>query len=313
MTIGERIKEARLRKGLTQAELAKLLGYKSRSSINKIEVEGRDIPRSSIVKFAEILDVSPAYLMGWEEREHRKAESRNRIESGGLNPQQMMDEAIVVFQALYARSFEAYHYSGKHVDFDTYVAMLLNQKQWKTKYDENVYNLLVDKFGVQEGIPAGTYYPYERYHDTLENISSPDFTVESAPTDFVRVPVIGSVAAGTQCLADMEIEEYIACDASMINSGYEYCYLKVKGDSMEPIIRENDLVLVRIQDSVPSGSYAVVLVDDENGLVKRVEYDAEQITLISENPYYPPRKFVKKEMNRIRIFGLVVETRRRFV
>lgn len=149
--------------------------------------------------------------------------------------------------------------------------------------------------------------------DTLRSVKSPDFTVEPAPAGFVRVPVIGSVAAGTQCLADMEIEEYIACDASMINSGYEYCYLKVKGDSMEPIIRENDLVLVRIQDSVPSGSYAVVLVDDENGLVKRVEYDAEQITLISENPYYPPRKFVKKEMNRIRIFGLVVETRRRFV
>lgn len=69
MTIGERIKEARLRKGLTQAELAKLLGYKSRSSINKIEVEGRDIPRSSIVKFAEILGVSPSYLMGWDEIE----------------------------------------------------------------------------------------------------------------------------------------------------------------------------------------------------------------------------------------------------
>lgn len=67
MTIGERIKAARLKKGYSQTELAELLGYKSRSSINKIEKEGRDIPRSSIVKFAEILDVTPAYLMGWEE------------------------------------------------------------------------------------------------------------------------------------------------------------------------------------------------------------------------------------------------------
>lgn len=67
MTIGERIKAARLKKGYSQTELAELLGYKSRSSINKIEKEGRDIPRSSIVKFAEILDVTPAYLMGWED------------------------------------------------------------------------------------------------------------------------------------------------------------------------------------------------------------------------------------------------------
>ena len=53
MTVGEKIREARLKKGYTQTELAELLGYKSRSSINKIEVEGRDIPRSSVIKFAK--------------------------------------------------------------------------------------------------------------------------------------------------------------------------------------------------------------------------------------------------------------------
>lgn len=66
-TIGEKIKEAREKKGLSQAELADKLGYKSRSSINKIEVGGRDIPRSQIVKIAKILNVTPAYLMGWED------------------------------------------------------------------------------------------------------------------------------------------------------------------------------------------------------------------------------------------------------
>ena len=66
MTVGERIKNARQEKGISQTELAERLGYKSRSSINKIEVEGRDIPRSMIVKFAQALGVTPAYLMGWE-------------------------------------------------------------------------------------------------------------------------------------------------------------------------------------------------------------------------------------------------------
>ena len=72
MTMGERIRKARLEKGLSQAELAELLGYKSRSSINKIEVEGRDIPRSSIVKFAQVLGVTPSYLMGWEDESSEK-------------------------------------------------------------------------------------------------------------------------------------------------------------------------------------------------------------------------------------------------
>lgn len=74
MTVGEKIKAARLKKGYSQTELAQLLGYKSRSSINKIEVNGRDIPRSSIVKFAKVLDVSPAYLMDWE-NEHLESNS----------------------------------------------------------------------------------------------------------------------------------------------------------------------------------------------------------------------------------------------
>lgn len=67
MTIGEKIKQARIAKGLTQEELAAKLGYKSRSSVNKIETGGRDIPRSQIKKIAEILEVSPISLLGLED------------------------------------------------------------------------------------------------------------------------------------------------------------------------------------------------------------------------------------------------------
>ncbi len=65
MSLGSRVKEARERKGLSQTELAELMGYKSRSSINKIESGERDIPRSSLIQLAEKLDVTPQYLMGW--------------------------------------------------------------------------------------------------------------------------------------------------------------------------------------------------------------------------------------------------------
>lgn len=66
MTIGERVKILRTEKNMTQEELAEKLGYKSKSSVAHIE-NGRDIPRSMIVKLADILDTSPAYLMGWED------------------------------------------------------------------------------------------------------------------------------------------------------------------------------------------------------------------------------------------------------
>ncbi len=56
---GENLRKIRTEKGMSQAELASKLGYNSRSSINKIEIGDRDMPRSKIVQMARILDVSP--------------------------------------------------------------------------------------------------------------------------------------------------------------------------------------------------------------------------------------------------------------
>lgn len=62
--IGKRIRELREAKGMTQEELAKKCGYKSRVSINKIELE-RDAPIKKLVPIALALGISPQELMGW--------------------------------------------------------------------------------------------------------------------------------------------------------------------------------------------------------------------------------------------------------
>ncbi len=67
MSIGTRIKEKRLELGFTQEELANKLGYKSKSTINKIEMDINDIPQSKVVAFANALNTTIAYLMGWED------------------------------------------------------------------------------------------------------------------------------------------------------------------------------------------------------------------------------------------------------
>jgi transcriptional regulator with XRE-family HTH domain len=64
--IGKNIAERRKELGLTQEELASRMGYRSKSTINKIELGKNDIPQSKIVKFAEVLQTTPAWLMGWE-------------------------------------------------------------------------------------------------------------------------------------------------------------------------------------------------------------------------------------------------------
>ncbi len=64
--IGKRIKEKRESLGMTQEELASKLGYRNKSSIAKIETGTNDIVQSKVVEFANILDTTVAYLMGWE-------------------------------------------------------------------------------------------------------------------------------------------------------------------------------------------------------------------------------------------------------
>lgn len=66
MSVGKRIRDKRIELNMTQDELAKKVGYKSRSSIQKIEA-ARDLPLKKISRMAVALNCSPGYLMGWEE------------------------------------------------------------------------------------------------------------------------------------------------------------------------------------------------------------------------------------------------------
>lgn len=67
MYFGDRINKIRTEKGMTQDELAKAVGYKTRSAIAKIESGERDAPQTVIVALAKALGVTPSYLMGWED------------------------------------------------------------------------------------------------------------------------------------------------------------------------------------------------------------------------------------------------------
>ena len=69
--VGIYIKERRESLGMSQDELAEKMGYKSRSTIAKIEKGINDVTQTNIVKFAEILKTTPAYLMGWEKAEKK--------------------------------------------------------------------------------------------------------------------------------------------------------------------------------------------------------------------------------------------------
>jgi len=69
--LGKKIKQRREELGLSQDELARMLGYKHKSSINKIELGAADVPRAKVPAFAKALGMTAIEFSGWTEE--RKA------------------------------------------------------------------------------------------------------------------------------------------------------------------------------------------------------------------------------------------------
>lgn len=122
-----------------------------------------------------------------------------------------------------------------------------------------------------------------------------------------RIPVFESVSAGFGAYARNEIIDYIPV---VINNSYDVddtIAIKVKGDSMYPKIEDGDTIVVRRQTSVDSGDIAVVLLDNDEGLVKSVVYGSTWIELRSLNEKYPVQRFEGAEVMRLRVVGKVMQ------
>lgn len=129
----------------------------------------------------------------------------------------------------------------------------------------------------------------------------------------VRIPVLGDVAAGIPIDAIENIVDYEEIDTAMAATG-EFFGLRIKGSSMEPRIKENDVVIVRKQDDADTGDTAVVLVNGDSATVKRIKKEPSGISLIPNNPAYDIKFYSAEEIDSlpVRIIGKVVELRGKF-
>lgn len=83
--VGLRISTLRKSQGITQEGLAQMVGYTSRSSINKIERGLVDLPQSKIKDIAQALGTTPTYIMGIEETSPISEESLTEEEKEMLD------------------------------------------------------------------------------------------------------------------------------------------------------------------------------------------------------------------------------------
>ena len=106
------------------------------------------------------------------------------------------------------------------------------------------------------------------------------------PQEVVRVPLLGTVAAGIPVLAEDNPEGTVAVSSELLGSG-EHFALRVKGDSMQNAgILDGDIAIVRRQQHADNGDIVVVMIGEEATL-KRFFLEANRVRLQAENPAYP--------------------------
>ena len=140
-----------------------------------------------------------------------------------------------------------------------------------------------------------------------ENPLHPESNISCViPQDNIyKIPVFETVSAGFGAYASDGVLDYIPVILSNPYDLENTIAIKVKGDSMYPKIEDGDIIVVRKQDSVDSGDIAVLLLDGDEGLVKKVVYGDTWIELYSINPEYKTRRFENEEVLRLRVVGLV--------
>lgn len=136
---------------------------------------------------------------------------------------------------------------------------------------------------------------------------------DAAQPKAFRIPVLGEVAAGLPMMAEENIVDYEEIDPAMAASG-ELFGLRIKGSSMEPRIKEGDVVIVRKQEDVDTGDTAVVLVNGDSATVKRIKKETNGITLVPNNTAFSPIYYSNDDIERlpVRIIGKVLELRGKF-
>lgn len=138
----------------------------------------------------------------------------------------------------------------------------------------------------------------------------PEGNIAPNPSKTYQIPIFESVSAGFGAYASSAIIGHRPMFCKNDAEARELICIKVKGDSMYPTIEDGDTVVVRKTDCVDNGSVAVVLCEDE-GYIKKIEYTDQKVILRPINPMYQPLTFEGADILRLHVVGEVIEVNKR--
>lgn len=150
----------------------------------------------------------------------------------------------------------------------------------------------------------------DHFKITLDELLDDDIPLEGFQNmntdDKQKFPILGLVKAGYDYLAQ---ENWIGCVSidKKLADPENYFALKVTGSSMEPVLYEDDIVIVHKQNDVENGQFGIVIINNEEATVKKIIKHQDSLELIALNQYYPSKTLTKDD--NLKIIGRVIEAK----
>ena len=110
----------------------------------------------------------------------------------------------------------------------------------------------------------------------------------------VSLPLVGAVKAGYNYLAQENWIGTVDVETSLVGNGKDYFALKVKGDSMAPVFLEDDIVIIKKQNDCENNEFAVVIINGDEGTLKKIKKTDNGIILQPLNPAYRSSNVYKR-------------------
>ncbi|MCL6443433.1 MAG: helix-turn-helix domain-containing protein [Alicyclobacillus sp.] len=152
-----------------------------------------------------------------------------------------------------------------------------------------------DKSTMTNHVEGGNIIPYKNgwNFERSQRVAHRKTRDEGRPPigdwDLVPIPVLGVIRAGYDLYADQQVVDMLMLPWSMVSDGEYFCLL-VQGESMSGDgIHDGDRVLVKRQNYVEDGEIAVVLVNGDEGTLKRIQIQGDTAILLASNPEFPAR------------------------
>lgn len=282
MKVGDRIRAKRQDLGMSVDELAARLG-KNRATVYRYEKgDIENMPVNVLEPLAEVLQTTPAYLMGWTPDAYDWERDLDHRLDSVYGPR--WEAVLKSCGGDYSKAWLAW----KDIDRDQAEEA---RKMWRAD---------------QEAALKNKNAPVAENHESIDWKQRAGAT----PCNPAQVaPLLGTVRAGLPMYAVENIEGYIPIRQT---DGAKYFWLNIRGDSMNAAgMNEGDQILVREQPEVENGEIAVVLVNGDEATVKcfRREGDLVILTPRSSNPAHQPQVYDLKKTP-VQVLGRVVECRK---